>query len=146
MPLYDVTVSGKKVTSSQLNGSLLSILDKRFSKKDKSVLQKTVEKALDKIVEDGEMQGKLTWTKLGALVGRNPVLQEDTNEHLWEVVESYLGDGVSCMKFLGVYLMSEISKRDETWLGWRVTTDHRDPHTGKFIQSMNYWIDEDYIM
>ena len=98
---------------------------------------KTIDEAIEHIIQ---VEGKLTWTKAGALFGfksKEPLVHIN---HLWENIIKIVGDDKECLYAVGALLKWRISLRTEDWVVYKQDQGSIDPVTGKEIAVAEYWI------
>lgn len=144
MPQYDVTFKDKKVVPSKVYNPYVAVVERKLKASQWKMVNRIFDEAIDALVEDCSLGGKLVWTKTAALVGRSSQRPKHDIDRLWDRMVSCFGEDKQLLKAMGSMLNWKIAQREETWLSYRQQTDDIDPDTGKRIVVSTYWIDESY--
>ena len=123
------------------NSDLIRTLERVAHFQSFKRLLQTYNEGSDWVVANG---GKIVWTKTGALFGYNSPRPYKDVEHIWKIMEQVYGDSRLALMSAGTLLKWTIAKRPETWLCTSQPTGYIDSVTGKEIQSLSYWIDDNY--
>lgn len=121
----------------------LLALKRKLHPKTYDRIVKTCEDAIEEIVASSP-DGKLIWTKTGALVGHNSVTAHKHVEHFWESIVKAVGPDKACLKAAGSLVRLVIARRSEKWLCYRRESGHVDSDTGRDILISEYWINQDF--
>jgi hypothetical protein len=112
--------------------------------------------ALDDLVSNGTMAGKLIFTKAGFLVGHKSAVPHVDVNHIWDTAEmtfsTHMLTGRNLdqanelqLKFVGGLVRWRISLRTEKyWLVYRRDSGTFNKYTGKEITISEYWISPGY--
>ena len=148
MNLYNITYGKPKVYRAEDIEEfeyIQAIMNKMHAKTFDKILR-TIDEAIADTAKTRD--GKLVWTKTGALLGFSSDQPHKDIEHLWAKVAELMGDGKELLKCVGSLVLWRIALRaescGETWLWFQQDSDTYDKDTGKKIKISTYWINNDF--
>lgn len=115
-----------------------------------------IDAELDRIVQLGQANNKLVFTKAGFIAGHSSSAPHKDVQHIWDSAEISFPSTLTLnridevaaeaqLKFIGGLVRWRISLRDETWLVYRQPSGKYNRNTGKEITISEYWINDNFV-